>query len=89
MIMSAGLKVQLRVLIPAVENSVSRDAYRPSDVLASRKGITVEVGNTDAEGRLVMADEFEDQPLELEHGEIQGCSSQLAFARAPPRAAVM
>jgi leucyl aminopeptidase len=56
MIMSAGLKVQLRVLIPAVENSVSRDAYRPSDVLASRKGITVEVGNTDAEGRLVMAD---------------------------------
>ncbi|HIF09326.1 MAG TPA: leucyl aminopeptidase family protein [Sneathiellales bacterium] len=56
MIMSARLKVQLRVLIPAVENSVSSDAYRPSDVLMSRAGLTVEVGNTDAEGRLVMAD---------------------------------
>lgn len=56
LIMSLNLPVSLRVLIPAVENSISGDAYRPSDVLNSRKGITVEVGNTDAEGRLVLAD---------------------------------
>lgn len=56
MIMDAKLPVRLRVLIPAVENAVGGDAYRPSDILASRKGLTVEVGNTDAEGRLVLAD---------------------------------
>jgi leucyl aminopeptidase len=54
--MDAKLPVALNVLIPAVENSVSGDAYRPGDVLKSRKGLTVEVGNTDAEGRLVLAD---------------------------------
>jgi leucyl aminopeptidase len=48
--------VQLRLLIPAVENSISGRSYRPSDVLRSRQGLTVEVGNTDAEGRLVLAD---------------------------------
>ena len=52
MIMAAKLKVRLRVLIPAVENSIAGNAFRPGDVLASRKGITVEIGNTDAEGRL-------------------------------------
>ena len=56
MIMNAKLPIALRVLIPAVENSVSGDAYRPGDVIKSRKGLTVEVGNTDAEGRLVLAD---------------------------------
>jgi len=56
MIMAAGLPVRLRVLIPAVENSVSGDAMRPMDVLATRKGVSVEVGNTDAEGRLVLSD---------------------------------
>ncbi|ESY47886.1 leucyl aminopeptidase family protein [Mesorhizobium sp. RSR380A] len=56
MIMAAGLKVRLRVLIPAVENSIAGNAFRPGDVLTSRKGITVEIGNTDAEGRLVLAD---------------------------------
>ncbi|KZB52628.1 leucyl aminopeptidase family protein [Thalassospira xiamenensis] len=56
MIMAAGLPVRLRVLIPAVENMVSGKAYRPSDILQTRKGITVEVGNTDAEGRLVLSD---------------------------------
>ncbi|HEU4986440.1 MAG TPA: leucyl aminopeptidase family protein, partial [Rhizobiaceae bacterium] len=56
MIMAAGLKVRLRVLIPAVENAISGNAFRPGDVLTSRKGITVEIGNTDAEGRLVLAD---------------------------------
>lgn len=56
MIMDAGLDVRLRVLIPAVENAVSGAAFRPGDVLKSRKGLTVEIGNTDAEGRLVLAD---------------------------------
>ncbi|HEY3637226.1 MAG TPA: leucyl aminopeptidase family protein [Rhizomicrobium sp.] len=56
MVMDAKLAVRLRVLIPAVENSVSGRAYRPGDVLTSRKGLTVEIGNTDAEGRLVLAD---------------------------------
>ncbi len=56
MIMAAKLPLRLRVLIPAVENSVSGDAFRPGDVIATRKGLTVEVGNTDAEGRLVLAD---------------------------------
>ena len=56
MIMTLGLNVQLRVLIPAVENSVSGNAMRPGDILTSRKGLTVEINNTDAEGRLVLAD---------------------------------
>ena len=56
MIMSLGLKVRLRVLIPAVENSISASAFRPQDILTSRKGLTVENNNTDAEGRLVLAD---------------------------------
>lgn len=55
-IMDAKLPVRLRVLIPAVENSIAGNAFRPSDVLQSRKGLTVEIGNTDAEGRLVLAD---------------------------------
>ncbi|NMM45838.1 leucyl aminopeptidase family protein [Rhodospirillaceae bacterium KN72] len=56
MIMALTLPVRLRVLIPAVENSVSGDSFRPLDILSSRKGLTVEIGNTDAEGRLVLAD---------------------------------
>jgi leucyl aminopeptidase len=56
MIMDAGLKLRLRVLIPAVENAIAGDAFRPLDIYRSRKGITVEIGNTDAEGRLVLAD---------------------------------
>ncbi len=56
MIMAQGWRVQLRVLIPAVENSVSGNAMRPGDILPSRKGLSVEVNNTDAEGRLVLAD---------------------------------
>jgi leucyl aminopeptidase len=66
MIMEAGLRVRLRVLVPAVENSVSGNAFRPGDVLPSRKGLTVEIGNTDAEGRLILADALaladEDEP---------------------------
>jgi leucyl aminopeptidase len=56
MIMERRLKLRLRVLIPAVENAISGDAFRPRDVYRSRKGLTVEVGNTDAEGRLILAD---------------------------------
>ncbi|WP_206456337.1 leucyl aminopeptidase family protein [Aurantimonas marina] len=56
MVMAAKLPVRLRVLIPAVENAIAGDAFRPGDVLTSRKGKTVEIGNTDAEGRLVLAD---------------------------------
>ena len=56
LIMQAKLPVQLLVMIGAVENSVSGDAFRPGDVLRTRKGLTVEIGNTDAEGRLVLAD---------------------------------
>ncbi|NKC21618.1 leucyl aminopeptidase family protein [Pseudoalteromonas sp. S4498] len=56
MIMAAKLPVRLRVLIPAVENAVSRNAFRPGDVIKTRKGITVEIDNTDAEGRLVLCD---------------------------------
>jgi leucyl aminopeptidase len=55
-IMDAGLKVRLRVLIPAVENAISGAAFRPGDILKSRKGLSVEIGNTDAEGRLILAD---------------------------------
>lgn len=56
MIMAAKLKVRLKLLIPAVENNISANAYRPGDILDSRKGLTVEIGNTDAEGRLILAD---------------------------------
>ena len=56
MILALDLPVQLRVLIPAVENSISGNAFRPQDILTSRKGLTVEINNTDAEGRLVLAD---------------------------------
>ena len=56
MIMALRLKLRLRVLIPAVENAISGNAMRPSDILTSRKGLTVEINNTDAEGRLVLAD---------------------------------
>ena len=56
MIMAAKLKVRLRVLLPIVENSISSDAFRPSDIFPSRKGLSVEIGNTDAEGRLILAD---------------------------------
>ncbi|CAM9974590.1 unnamed protein product, partial [Discosporangium mesarthrocarpum] len=56
MVMAQGLRVRLRVLVPAVENSISGSAFRPGDVLTARNGKTSEIGNTDAEGRLVLAD---------------------------------
>lgn len=66
MIMDAGLEVDLRVLVPAVENSVAGNAFRPGDILTSRKGVSVQIDNTDAEGRLVLGDALtyacEDKP---------------------------
>ncbi len=66
MLMDAALPVRLRVLLPIVENSISANAFRTSDIYRSRKGLTVEIGNTDAEGRLILADALayasEDQP---------------------------
>jgi leucyl aminopeptidase len=66
MIMARKLKVRLRVLVPAVENSIAGASFRPRDIYTSRKGITVEIGNTDAEGRLILADALaladEDKP---------------------------
>ena len=56
LVMEAGLKVRLHLLIPAVENAISSNAFRPGDVLQTRKGLTVEIGNTDAEGRLILGD---------------------------------
>jgi leucyl aminopeptidase len=56
LVMASGLKVRLRVLIPAVENAISANAFRPGDILTGRSGKTVEIGNTDAEGRLILAD---------------------------------
>jgi len=56
LVMGAGLKVRLHCLVPAVENAIAGNAFRPGDVLNSRKGLSVEIGNTDAEGRLVLGD---------------------------------
>jgi len=56
MIMHAKLPVRLRLLVPAVENAIAGNAFRPSDIIPSRKGISVEIGNTDAEGRLILGD---------------------------------
>ena len=69
MIMSRALKIRLRVIIPAVENAISGASFRPRDVYVSRKGISVEIGNTDAEGRLILADALaladEDKPATI------------------------
>lgn len=66
LVMESGLDVRLHLLVPAVENAISGNAFRPGDVLTSRKGLTVEIGNTDAEGRLILADALtrasEDEP---------------------------
>ncbi len=66
LVMGAGLPVRLRLIVPAVENSIAGNAYRPGDIIRSRRGITVEVGNTDAEGRLILCDALaaadEEQP---------------------------
>jgi len=56
MVMAAGLPIRLRLIVPTVENSISGSAFRPGDILPSRKGMSVEIGNTDAEGRLILGD---------------------------------
>ena len=56
LVMGAGLKVKLHLYVPAVENAIAGNAFRPGDILSSRKGLTVEIGNTDAEGRLILGD---------------------------------
>jgi leucyl aminopeptidase len=56
LVIAAKLPIRLRVLIPAVENSISSDAFRPQDIIQSRKGLSIEIGSTDAEGRLILAD---------------------------------
>lgn len=63
-VMARNAPVRLRVLVPAVENSIGGEAYRPGDILRSRRGLTVEIGNTDAEGRLVLADALTDADTE-------------------------
>ena len=79
LIMGAGLKVRLHCLVPAVENAISSNSFRPGDVLRSRKGLTVEIGNTDAEGRLILADALalasEDKPeLVLDFATLTGAA---------------
>jgi leucyl aminopeptidase len=89
MVMAAGLKLRLRVLIPAVENAISGSAFRPLDVYPSRKGLTVEVGNTDAEGRLILADALaladEEAPeLLIDMGTLTGAARVALGPDLPP-----
>jgi leucyl aminopeptidase len=89
MLMDRRLKLRLRVLIPAVENSISGSAFRPRDIYRSRKGITVEIGNTDAEGRLILADALaladEEQPeLIADMATLTGAARVALGADIPP-----
>ncbi|WP_439923486.1 leucyl aminopeptidase family protein [Nitrobacter sp. JJSN] len=89
MVMDAKLRVRLRVLIPAVENAVAGNAFRPLDIFPSRKGPTVEIGNTDAEGRLVLADALaladEDKPdLLIDLGTLTGAARVALGPDVPP-----
>ncbi len=89
MVMDAKLPVYLRVVIPAVENSISGSAFRPGDILKSRKGITVEIGNTDAEGRLILADALaladEDSPeIIIDFATLTGAARVALGPELPP-----
>ena len=89
MIMARGLKLRLRVIIPAVENSISGTSFRPRDVYVSRKGISVEIGNTDAEGRLILADALaladEDKPtLIIDFATLTGAARVALGPDVPP-----
>ncbi|MEO0635187.1 MAG: leucyl aminopeptidase family protein [Pseudomonadota bacterium] len=89
MIMDAGINVRLRVLVPAVENSISAGAFRPGDILPSRNGMTVEIGNTDAEGRLVLADaltlaEEEEPDLLIDMATLTGAARVAMGPDLPP-----
>lgn len=89
LIMRADLPVRLVVLVAAVENAVSADAFRPGDILNSRKGLTIEVGNTDAEGRLILADILtragEHEPdLTLDFATLTGAARRALGPELPP-----
>jgi leucyl aminopeptidase len=89
MIMAADVDASLRLLIPIVENSVSGEAFRPGDVYPSRKGLTVEIGNTDAEGRLILADALaladEDEPeLLIDFATLTGAARVALGPDLPP-----
>ena len=89
MVMDAKLKLRLRVLIPAVENAVAGNAFRPLDIFTSRKGLTVEIGNTDAEGRLILADALaladEEKPdLLVDLGTLTGAARVALGPDLPP-----
>lgn len=89
MIMQAKLPVRLRLLVPAVENAVSGASFRPGDVLRSRKGLTVEIGNTDAEGRLILADALaladEEAPeLLIDYATLTGAARVALGPELPP-----
>ncbi|WP_417583945.1 leucyl aminopeptidase family protein [Pelagibacterium sp.] len=88
-IMTAGLKIRLRVLVPVVENAIAGNAFRPGDVLPSRKGLTVEIGNTDAEGRLILADALaladeEDPDLVIDMATLTGAARVALGPELPP-----
>jgi leucyl aminopeptidase len=88
-IMDAGLRVRLRVIIPIVENAISASSFRPGDVLPSRNGMTVEIGNTDAEGRLILADALalavEDEPeFLLDMATLTGAARTALGPELPP-----
>jgi leucyl aminopeptidase len=89
LIMEFELPVRLLVLVPAVENAISGNAYRPGDVIRTRQGLTVEIGNTDAEGRLVLSDALtracEDEPdLLLDFATLTGAARVAMGADIPP-----
>ena len=89
MIMDAKLKVDLRVLVPVVENSISADAFRPGDIYRSRKGLTVQIDNTDAEGRLILADALayadeEEADLIVDMATLTGAARVALGADLPP-----
>jgi leucyl aminopeptidase len=89
MAMAARLDLRLRVLIPAVENAISGSSFRPGDVLRSRKGLTVEIANTDAEGRLILADALtladeENPQLVIDFATLTGAARTALGADLPP-----
>ena len=89
MIMDAHLKVDLRVLVPVVENSIAGNAFRPGDIYRSRKGLTVQIDNTDAEGRLILADALayadEEEPdLMIDMATLTGAARVALGPELPP-----
>ncbi|MDX3805115.1 leucyl aminopeptidase family protein [Bosea thiooxidans] len=89
MTMLAKLPVRLRLLVPAVENAISGESFRPGDILPSRKGLTVEIGNTDAEGRLILADALaladEEAPeLLIDYATLTGAARTALGPELPP-----